>query len=44
MHIAVSSLWLTAASVLSTFNLSKSVDEDGRVIEPTREYHVGLIR
>ena len=43
-HIAISTLWLTAASVLSTFNLSKSVDKDGRVIEPSREYHVGLIR
>ena len=43
-HIATSTLWLTAATVLSTFNLSKSVDMDGRVIEPSREYHVGLIR
>jgi hypothetical protein len=37
-------IWLTAATALSTFNLTKSVDKDGRVIEPSREYHVGLIR
>ena len=46
-HIATSTLWLTAATVLSTSNLSKSVDKDGRVIEPSREHpshHVGLIR
>jgi len=43
-HLAISTLWLTAASVLATFNLSKSVDKDGRVIEPSREYHPGLIR
>jgi len=46
-HIATSTLWLTAATVLSTFNLSKSVDvkdDGGRVIEPSCEYHVGLIR
>ena len=46
-HVATSesTLLATAATVLSTFNLYKSVDiKDGRVIEPSREYHVGLIR
>ncbi|KAF8799114.1 cytochrome P450 [Phlegmacium glaucopus] len=37
-HIAFSTLWLTAASVLATFQLSKPVDKDGRVIEPSRQY------
>jgi hypothetical protein len=37
-HIACSTLWLTAATVLATFNLAKLVDTDGRVIEPSRGY------
>ncbi|KAF8799127.1 cytochrome P450 [Phlegmacium glaucopus] len=37
-HIAFATLWLTAASVLATLQLSKPVDKDGRVIEPSREY------
>ena len=42
-HIAFSTLWLTVATILATFNLSKAMDKDGRVIEPSREYHSGLI-
>ncbi|KAF8808763.1 cytochrome P450 [Phlegmacium glaucopus] len=41
-HIAFSTLWFTAAGVLATFQLSKPVDKEGRVIEPSCEYHVGL--
>ena len=37
-HLAHSTLTLTAASVLSTFDLLKKVDENGREIEPKREY------
>ena len=37
-HLAHSTLMLTAASVLSTFDLLKKVDENGREIEPKREY------
>ncbi|KAF8799116.1 cytochrome P450 [Phlegmacium glaucopus] len=37
-HIAFSTVWLIAASVLATFQLSKPVDKDGRVIEPSRQY------
>ena len=43
-HIGFSTLWLTIATILATFNLSKSVDGDGRVIEPSREYHSGLVQ
>ena len=43
-HLAHSTVTLTAASVLSTFNLIKKVDEDGREIEPKREYSSGAIR
>ena len=37
-HLAHSMLTLTAASVLSTFDLVRKVDENGREIEPKREY------
>jgi cytochrome P450 len=37
-HLAHSTLTLTAASVLSTFDLVRKVDENGREIEPKREY------
>ncbi|KAF8811640.1 cytochrome P450 [Phlegmacium glaucopus] len=43
-HVAISTIWLTAASILATFTLSKPVDKDGRVIEPSREYYAGLMR
>jgi cytochrome P450 len=37
-HIAHSTIMLTAASVLSTFDLLKRVDENGREIEFKKEY------
>ena len=37
-RVAHSLLTITAASVLSTFDLVKKVDENGRVINPKREY------
>jgi len=37
-HLAHSTLMLTAASVLSTFDLLRKVDENGQEIEPTREF------
>ena len=37
-HLAHSILTLTAASVLSTFDLLRRVDENGQEIEPKREY------
>ncbi|KAF8799108.1 cytochrome P450 [Phlegmacium glaucopus] len=44
-HIAFSTVWLAAASVLATFHLSKPVNKDGRVIEPSRQYtDVGAFR
>ena len=43
-HLAHSTLTLTAASVLSTFDLVKEVDENGREIEPKREYTKLTIR
>ncbi|KAI3611992.1 cytochrome p450 [Moniliophthora roreri] len=33
-HMAYSSVWISIASILKTFNISKAVDEHGNVIEP----------
>ncbi|KAI8996249.1 cytochrome P450 [Trametes punicea] len=42
-HLACASIWIAVASVLSTFTLTKAVDEDGKVIEPSGEYLSGLV-
>jgi len=42
-HIALSTLWLTTASVLSTFRISKALDEEGYPIEAEIKYRPGLI-
>ncbi|KAF7372980.1 Cytochrome P450 [Mycena sanguinolenta] len=42
-HMAVASLWIVVASILSTFNIDKAIGEDGREIEPTHEVSPGMI-
>jgi hypothetical protein len=42
--MALSSIWITVASIIATFNIAKAVDEHGKVIEPSYEYLSGLIR
>ncbi|KAJ6579965.1 cytochrome P450 [Mycena vulgaris] len=42
-HMAASSLWITIASLLATFDIQKAVDEYGKEIEPSHEYFPGLI-
>ena len=42
-HLAHSTLKLAAASVLSTFDLQRKLDEYHREIEPKREYKLQLI-
>ncbi|KAK7031931.1 cytochrome P450 [Favolaschia claudopus] len=42
-HVATSTLWITIASILSTFSVRKAKKEDGEVIEPTHQYHPGLV-
>ncbi|KAJ6626137.1 cytochrome P450 [Mycena sp. CBHHK59/15] len=37
------SVWITVASILATFNISKSVDENGLTIEPSGEYTSGML-
>jgi hypothetical protein len=41
--MASASLWLTIASMLATLDISKAIDEQGNVIEPTYEYFEGLV-
>ncbi|KAF7985952.1 hypothetical protein HWV62_43898 [Athelia sp. TMB] len=43
-HMAKESIWLTAGSILACFNIEKSVDLQGNVIEPSGRYLPGLIR
>ncbi|KAJ7247309.1 cytochrome P450 [Mycena rebaudengoi] len=42
-HMAMSSLWISIASILATFDISKAVGEDGKVIEPSYKYDLGII-
>ncbi|KAJ6548198.1 cytochrome P450, partial [Mycena vulgaris] len=42
-HMASSSLWITIASILATFDIKKAVDDNGNEIEPAHEYFPGLI-
>lgn len=42
-HIALSVVWLAAASLLTTFNIGKAVDANGEPIEPTREYQSSAV-
>ncbi|KAG5650135.1 hypothetical protein H0H81_000558 [Sphagnurus paluster] len=34
-HMAFSAVWITMASIIATFDISKAVDNDGRIIEPS---------
>lgn len=43
-EMAKASLWLTAGSILTTFDISKAIDESGTVIEPSGEYEPRVIR
>lgn len=42
-HIAISSLYLSIASILSVFRIEKAIDDHGNVIEPSKEYISALI-
>ena len=42
-HLAAASIWIGIASVLTTFDLVKPVDKDGKIIEPSGEYISGLV-
>ena len=40
-HMAYESLWITIASLIATFDVSKARDEQGNEITPTAEYEPG---
>ncbi|KAK6988057.1 cytochrome p450 [Favolaschia claudopus] len=42
-HMAASSVFITVASILATYNIEKATDADGSVIEPRHEYVSGLV-
>ncbi|TFK35243.1 cytochrome P450 [Crucibulum laeve] len=42
-HIALSTLWITAASILSVFKITKAKNEDGSIIEPDMRYQSALV-
>jgi len=42
-HIGYSILWLTAASLLTVFDIDKTLDVDGHPIEPSCEYDSGAV-
>ncbi|KAJ7247328.1 cytochrome P450 [Mycena rebaudengoi] len=42
-HMAMSSLWISIASILAAFDIFKAVGEDGNVIEPSYEYEPGIV-
>ncbi|KAF9490916.1 cytochrome P450 [Pleurotus eryngii] len=42
-HLAVSSLWIAAAPILSVFNITEEVGYDGKEVEPRMEYNSALI-
>jgi cytochrome P450 len=42
--VAEASIWIQMATVLATLDLSKAVDDKGRVIEPKRQYSTAVVR
>ncbi|KAF8205266.1 hypothetical protein K438DRAFT_1579374, partial [Mycena galopus ATCC 62051] len=42
-YLAHNSIWINAASILVTFNITKTVGNNGQVIEPTHEYFSALV-
>ncbi|KAJ7147705.1 cytochrome P450, partial [Mycena crocata] len=42
-HMAVSSIWIVVASTLATFDITKAIGDDGKVIEPDCKYLARLV-
>ncbi|KAJ7251396.1 cytochrome P450 [Mycena rebaudengoi] len=42
-HMAQSTLWVTIASLLAVFDINKAIGEDGKVLEPSYEYHSSVV-
>ena len=37
-YMAFSSIWITVASILATMDITKTIDANGNVVEPSGEY------
>ena len=42
--MGLSSIWLVIASVLSTFDISEKVGEDGKIVGVTGKYEASLFK
>jgi hypothetical protein len=42
-YMAFSSVWIAVASIIAVFDITKAVDENGNVIEPSHEYSSSLV-
>lgn len=42
-YLACASLWISIASILSTLEIYKPLDDSGTPIEPSGEYSTGLV-
>ncbi|KAG7440087.1 cytochrome P450 [Guyanagaster necrorhizus] len=42
-HLAYASVWITVASILAVFDITKAVDENGMIIEPSDKVYTGLV-
>ncbi|KDR68694.1 hypothetical protein GALMADRAFT_78276 [Galerina marginata CBS 339.88] len=42
-HLVQNTAWLSIASILSVYNISKPIDGDGKVVEPLIQYTDGLV-
>ncbi|KAJ7252541.1 cytochrome P450 [Mycena rebaudengoi] len=42
-HMAQSTVWITVASLLAVFNITKAIGEDGKILEPSYEYHSDIV-
>ncbi|KAJ3752562.1 cytochrome P450 [Lentinula raphanica] len=43
-HMALSAMWIAIASILSVFEISKAVDENGQVIEPSMKFKSTMLQ
>ncbi|KAF7345584.1 Cytochrome p450 [Mycena venus] len=41
--MAHDSVWFNVVSILTTFNIGKTIGDDGQIIEPTYEYSPALV-
>ncbi|KAJ7138644.1 cytochrome P450 [Mycena filopes] len=42
-YMATSAIWIAVVNILAAFDITKAVEEDGKIIEPTYEYLTDLI-